>query len=65
MNSGLRESLDVLESLIADGESAGFGTRYDAEILAALRELQARRRGEFLCPRCRMRAESEQPEIEF
>jgi len=63
MSSGLRESLDVLESLIADGESAGFGTRYDAEILAALRELQSRRRGEFLCPRCRMAGE--QPEFEF
>jgi hypothetical protein len=47
-NSGLRESLDALESLIADGESARFGTRYDTEILAALRELQARRRGGFL-----------------
>lgn len=65
MTSGLRESLDVLDSLIADGESAGFGTRFDAEILAALKELQARRRGEFVCSRCRMREEGEQPEIEF
>jgi ribosomal protein L37AE/L43A len=65
MSSGLRESLDVLDSMIADGESAGFGTRYDAEILAALKELQARRRGEYLCPRCRMREEGEQPEVAF
>lgn len=65
MTSGLRESLDILDSLIADGESAGFGTRYDAEILAALKELQVRRRGEFICPRCRMREEGEQPELEF
>lgn len=65
MASGMRESLDILDSLIADGESAGFGTRYDAEILVALKELQARRRGEFLCSRCRMREEGEQPELEF
>jgi len=65
MTSGLREALDALDSLIADGESAGFGTRYDAEILAALRELQARRRGEFLCPRCRMHEDGEQPQVEF
>jgi hypothetical protein len=65
VSSGLREARDVLDSLIVDGESAGFGTRYDAELLAALKELQARRRGEFICPRCRLREEGEQPEIEF
>jgi ribosomal protein L37AE/L43A len=65
MTCGLRDSLDVLESLIADGVSAGYGTRYDAEILAALKELQARRRGEYVCPRCRMPERGEQPEVEF
>ena len=65
MTSGQRESLDILDSLIADGESAGFGTRFDVEILAALKELQARRRGEFVCSRCRMREEGDQPELEF
>ena len=65
MTSGLRDSLDVLDSLIADGESAGYGTRYDAEILAALKELHARRRGEYVCPRCRMQERGEQPEVEF
>jgi len=65
MTSGLRESLDILDSLIADGESAGFGTHLDAEILAALKELQARRRGEFVCSRCRMREQGEQPQTEF
>jgi len=65
MSSGLRESLDILDSTLADGESAGFGTRYDAQIVAALRELQAQRRGEFVCARSRMRADGEQPEVEF
>ena len=65
MATGLRESLDILESMIADGESAGFGTRYDAEIFVALKKLQARRRGEFVCSRCRMRDQGDQPELEF
>lgn len=65
MTGGLRDSLDVLDSLIADGESAGYGTRFDAEILAALKELRARRRGEYVCPRCRMQERGEQPEVEF
>jgi hypothetical protein len=65
MSSGLRESMDVLDALVADGEAAGFGTRYDAEILTALKELQARRRGEFICSRCRMRQEGDQTEVEF
>lgn len=65
MSSGLRESLDVLDSMIADGESAGFGTRFDAELLAALKELQARRKGEYVCARCRLREEGGQPDVEF
>lgn len=65
MTSGLRESVDILDALIADGESSGFGTRYDAEILAALKELQARRRGEYVCARGRVHEEGEQPDVEF
>jgi hypothetical protein len=65
MPSSLRESVDVLDAMIADGEAAGFGTRYDAELLAALKELQAQRRGEFICSRCRMRQEGDQTEVEF
>ncbi|HUK01232.1 MAG TPA: hypothetical protein VLW26_03040 [Steroidobacteraceae bacterium] len=65
MPSGLRETLDVLDALIADGEAAGLGTRYDAEIVAALKELQAYRRGEFLCSRCRTQLHVEQPDVEF
>jgi hypothetical protein len=65
MSSGLRESVDILDSMLPDGESAGYGTRYDAEILPALRELQAQRRGEFVCARSRMRPDPERPEVEF
>ncbi len=65
MGSTLTETSDVLDALIADGEAEGFGTRYDTEILAALRELRARRAGELMCSRCRMReAENEAP-LEF
>lgn len=65
MGSTLKETSDVLDALIADGEAEGFGTRYDTEIMAALRELRARRAGEIMCSRCRMReAENEAP-LEF
>jgi len=64
MSSGLRETVDVLDALIADGEAEGFGTRYDTEILAALRELRAIRKSEYLCPKCRAR-EAEGPPVEF
>ncbi len=65
MGSTLTETSDVLDALIADGEAEGFGTRYDTEIMAALRELRARRAGEIMCSRCRMReAENEAP-LEF
>lgn len=65
MGSTLTETSGVLDALIADGEAEGFGTRYDTEILAALRELRARRTGELMCSRCRMReAENEAP-LEF
>jgi len=65
MTSGIRESLDALDEMIADGESVGFGTRYDAELVAALRELQALRRGEFVCSRCRVSQKGEQTDVEF
>ncbi len=65
MTMGLREGLDVLDEMIADGESAGFGTRYDAELVAALRELQAYRRGEFVCSRCRLTSGGAEREVEF
>jgi hypothetical protein len=65
MRSTQKGTADVLDALIADGEAEGFGTRYDTEILAALRELRAIRASEFLCSRCRMReAENEAP-LEF
>lgn len=65
MGSTLTQTSDVLDALIADGEAEGFGTRYDTEIIAALRELRARRAGEIMCSRCRMReAENEAP-LEF
>lgn len=65
MGSTLTQTSDVLDALIADGEAEGFGTRYDTEIMAALRELRARRAGEIMCSRCRMReAENEAP-LEF
>ena len=62
MTSGLRDTRDVLDALIADGEAEGFGTRYDTDILAALRELRAYRRGEISCPNClRQEADEELP----
>jgi ribosomal protein L37AE/L43A len=65
MGSTLTQTSDVLDALIADGEAEGFGTRYDTEIMAALRELRARRAGETMCSKCRMReAENEAP-LEF
>lgn len=65
MGSTQKETADVLDALIADGEAKGFGTHYDTQILAALRELRALRTGEFTCSRCRMReAENEAP-LEF
>lgn len=65
MGSTLKETADVLDALIADGEAEGFGTRYDTDILAALRELKALRAREHVCSRCRMReAENEAP-VEF
>ena len=65
MGSTLKETADVLDALIADGESEGFGTRYDTQILEALRDLRAIRTRELLCSRCRMReAENEAP-LEF
>ncbi len=65
MSSGLTETVDVLDALIADGEAEGFGTRYDTEILASLRELRALRKGEFVCSRCRIREAGEEPPVEF
>jgi hypothetical protein len=65
MSSGLRETADVLDALIADGEAEGYGTRYDAEILAALKELRALRKSEFLCPKCLMHEAEEGPPVEF
>ena len=65
MSSSLRETTDVLDALIADGEAEGFGTRYDTEILAALRELKAYRRREFLSAN-RLRHEDDlEPPAEF
>jgi ribosomal protein L37AE/L43A len=65
MGATLKETADVLDAMIADGEAEGFGTRYDTEILAALKELKAIRAGERTCSRCRMReAENEAP-LEF
>jgi hypothetical protein len=65
MNTGLTGNTEVLDALIADGEGQGFGTRYDTEILAALRELRAVRKSEFVCSRCLIRAAREEPPVEF
>ncbi len=65
MSAGLTNVTEVLDSLIADGEAEGFGTRYDTDILAALRELRAIRRGEFICSRCQMREAQDQPPTQF
>jgi hypothetical protein len=65
MRSDLKEAVDVLDALIADGEAQGFGTRYDTEILAALRELKATRRGELVCSICRRHEAEEAPPVEF
>jgi hypothetical protein len=65
MSSDLKETVEVLDALIADGEAPGFGTRYDTEILVALRELRALRRSEFLCSRCRMHEAEDVPVAEF
>jgi hypothetical protein len=65
MSSGLKETVDVLDALIADGEAEGFGTRYDTEILSALKELRAIRNGEFLCSRCRTHEAEDMPPAEF
>jgi hypothetical protein len=63
--SGLRESLDVLDSRVADGVVVGFGTRVDAETLPALKKLWARRRGEFNCSLRQIRHDSERAALEF
>lgn len=65
MSSGLTDAVDALDMLIADGEAEGFGTRYDTEILAALRELRGRRKGEFVCSRCLMLEGEEGSAVEF
>ncbi len=65
MGSTLKETADVLDALIADGEAEGFGTRYDTDILSALRELRALRAREHLCSRCRMREAEEEMPVEF
>lgn len=65
MSSTQRETTDVLDALIADGEAEGFGTRYDTDVLAALRELKALRRSEFVCSRCRMREAENESSPEF
>jgi ribosomal protein L37AE/L43A len=65
MSTGLTKTVEVLDSLIADGEAEGFGTRYDTEILAALRELRAIRSGEFVCSRCLMREAQDEPPAQF
>ncbi len=65
MSSGLKETVDVLDALIADGQSEGFGTHYDTEILAALRELKALRKGEFVCSRCLRHEVDAEPPVEF
>jgi hypothetical protein len=41
------------------------GQPYRSEILACLRELQANRRGEFICSRCYLRKDGEQAHAEF
>jgi hypothetical protein len=65
MGSTVRESSEVLDALIADGEAEGFGTRYDTDLLAALRELKAIRKGEFVCSRCLIREAENEPPVEF
>ncbi len=65
MSTGLTGTTDVLDALIADGEGQGFGTRYDTDILAALRELKALRKGELVCSRCLMREAQDEPPVEF
>lgn len=64
MSAGLSQTAGVLDALIADGEGEGFGTRYDTEILAALRELRAIRKSEFVCSRCLMRQAQDEPPVE-
>jgi hypothetical protein len=65
MTAALTTTTGVLDALITDGEGEGFGTRYDTDILAALRELRAIRRSEFICPRCQMREGQEPPPVQF
>ena len=65
MTAALTDTADVLDALIADGEGQGFGTRYDTQILTALRELRAIRRGEFICSRCQLREAQDEPPVEF
>ena len=65
MNAGLSGTAEVLDALIADGEGEGFGTRYDTQILAALRELRAIRRNELVCSRCLSRESQDDPPVEF
>jgi hypothetical protein len=65
MSAGLTGTTEVLDALIADGETEGFGTRYDTDILAALRELRALRRTEFVCSRCLMREAQDEPPVAF
>ena len=65
MGSSLSETTDALDALIADGEAQGFGTRYDTEILAALRELKAYRRRELLSANRLRHEDDEEPAAEF
>jgi hypothetical protein len=65
MGSTLTETADVLDALIANGEAEGFGTRYDTDILTALKELRALRACENLCSRCRLREAENAAPLEF
>jgi hypothetical protein len=65
MSTGLTGNTEVLDALIADGEGQGFGTRYDTDILVALRELRAIRKSEFVCSRCLLREAQDEPPVEF
>lgn len=65
MSAGMTGTTEVLDALIADGEGEGFGTRYDTDILAALRELRAIRKSEFVCSRCLQREAQDDPPLQF
>lgn len=56
---------DLIEFAMQDAVGVPVNNEYPTDILLCLRELQANRRGEFICSRCHLRKDGEKPSVEF